>query len=254
MSLTTRVLIALTLGVASGLVIRAYPTPTLMALVDVIEPIGTLWVNAIRMTIVPLVVSLLITGVASTGDMRTVRTIGVRAIVTFLALLLFCAVVSLILVPPMFAWLAVDAATVAALRTSSSAIVPPSEVPGFRDWILSVVPTNPIKAAADGALLPLVVFALAFGLGLLTIAAERRNAVLIFFRGVGDAMLAVVAVIIALAPIGVFALMLPVASRTGLATAGALAYYVAVMAIAQTLRAPARAGPVPFGLLAGQEV
>ncbi len=235
MSLTTRVLIALILGVAAGLVIRTYPTPTLLAVVSLVEPVGTLWVNAIRMTIVPLVVSLLITGVASTGDMRAVRTIGMRAIATFLALLVLCAVVSLLLVPPMFVWLEVDAATVASLRASSSAIVPPSEVPGFKDWILGVVPTNPIKAAADGALLPLVVFALAFGLGLLTISAERRSAVLIFFRGVGDAMLAVVGVIIALAPIGVFALMLPVASHTGLAAAGALAYYVAVMTIAQTL-------------------
>src|SRR4029453_6941219 len=102
MSPPPRVLIALALGVAAGLLIRAYPTPSLLAVVDIVEPIGTLWVNAIRMTIVPLVVSLLITGVASTGDMRTVRTIGVRAIVTFLALLVLCAAVSLVLVPPMF--------------------------------------------------------------------------------------------------------------------------------------------------------
>ena len=235
MSLTSRVLIALALGIAAGLLIRAYPTPALLAVVEIIEPIGTLWVNAIRMTIVPLVVSLLITGVAATGDMRMVRTIGVRAIVTFLALLILCAVLSLVLVPPMFAWLEVNAATVASLRASSTAVLPPSEVPGFRDWIVGVIPTNPIKAAADGALLPLVVFALAFGLGLLTIPAERRQAVVTFFRGVGDTMLAIVGVIIGLAPIGVFALMLPVASRTGLAAAGALAYYVALMAIAQTL-------------------
>jgi Na+/H+-dicarboxylate symporter len=135
----------------------------------------------------------------------------------------------------MFAWLHVDAATIASLRGSTTAIVPPTEAPGLTDWVLSIVPTNPIKAAADGALLPLVVFAVAFGLGLLTIADERRDAVLTFFRGVGDTMLAIVGVIIALAPIGVFALMLPIASRTGLAAAGGLAYYVGVTAIAQTL-------------------
>jgi Na+/H+-dicarboxylate symporter len=235
MSLTTRVLIALILGITLGLVIRAHPAPILLAVVNFIEPIGTLWVNAIRMTVVPLVVSLLITGVASSSNMRTVRSIGVRALVTFLALLVLCAIFGLIVVPPMFAWLQVDAATVASLRGSTTAIVPPADAPGLTDWVLSVVPTNPIKAAADGALLPLVVFALAFGLGLLTIAADRRDAVLTFLRGVGDAMLAIVGVMIALAPIGVFALILPIASRTGLAAAGALAYYVAVTAIAQTL-------------------
>ncbi len=218
-----------------GLVIRSHPIPALLATVGFVEAIGTLWVNAIRMTIVPLVVSLLITGVASSGDVRLVRTIGVRAFMTFLALLVLCGVFALIVVPPMFAWLHVDAATVTALRGSLSVVEPPSEAPGLREWVLGVVPTNPIEAAADGALLPLVVFAIAFGLALLTIAAERRNAVLAFLRGVGDAMLAIVAVVIALAPIGVFALMLPIVSRTGLAAAGALAYYVAVTAIAQTL-------------------
>ena len=97
------------------------------------------------------------------------------------------------------------------------------------------MPTNPIKAANDGAILPLVVFAVAFALGLLSVGAKRRDAVVTFFHGVGDAMLAIVRVIIHLAPIGVFALMLPVASRTGAAAAGALGYYVAVAAVAQVL-------------------
>jgi proton glutamate symport protein len=234
MSLTTSVLVALVLGLAAGLVVLSYPAPALLTFVSFVEPIGTLWVNAIRMTIVPLVVSLLITGVASSGDMRTVRAIGLSALAAFIALLIVSAIVGLIVVPPLFAWLHIDAATIASLR-GSPVLAPPATVPGLTEWILSLVPTNPIKAAADGALLPLVVFALAFGLGLLTIPSERRTAVVTFFRGVGDTMLAIVGVVIALAPIGVFALMVPVASRTGLAAAGALAYYVAVMVIALTL-------------------
>jgi proton glutamate symport protein len=235
MSLTTRVLIALVLGIVAGLVIRAYPAPALLSLVSFVEPIGTLWVNAIRMTVVPLVVSLLVTGVASSRDMTFVRTTGVRTLVTFVALLILCGIVGLLIVPPMFSWLTIDAATVASLRGSASAPPPAAETPGFVDWVLTIIPTNPVRAAADGAILPLVVFALAFGLGLLTIAAERRANVVTFFAGVGDAMLAIVSAIIALAPIGVFALILPLASRTGLAAAGALAYYIAIMAIAQML-------------------
>jgi Na+/H+-dicarboxylate symporter len=235
MSLTTRVLIALFAGIAAGLLIRAYPVPALLSLVSVAEPIGTLWVNAIRMTVVPLVVSLLITGVASSRDMTFVRETGVRALVTFLALLLLCGVVGLLIVPPMFSWLSIDPATAASLRGST--VAPPSaaETPGFVEWVLTIIPTNPIRAAADGAILPLVVFALAFGLGLLTIAPERRTAVVTFFAGVGDATLAIVSAIIAIAPVGVFALILPLASRTGLAAAGALAYYIVIMAVAQML-------------------
>jgi Na+/H+-dicarboxylate symporter len=81
-------------------------------------------------------------------------------------------------------------------------------------------------------MLPLVIFSLAFGLAVLRLDAELRAPVLGFFRAVGDATLVIVRWIIALSPIGVFALMLPMASRAGLETAGALTYYVVAMAIA----------------------
>jgi hypothetical protein len=83
MSLTTRVLMALVLGLAAGLVVLAHPTPPLLKLVSIVEPIGSLWVNAIRMTVVPLVVSLLITSVVSSSNMRVVRGIGLRALASF---------------------------------------------------------------------------------------------------------------------------------------------------------------------------
>lgn len=234
-SLTSRVLIALAAGVAAGLVVRAYPATSLHAIVAVIEPIGTLWVNVIRMTVIPLVGSLLIVGIAASTDLHSVRSIGLRTLATFLALLITFAIISLVAVPPMFAWLHVDAATVASIRGNTSAVVPPADVPGLRQWVLSIVPTNPIKAAADSLLLPVVMFAIASGLGLLTIAAERREAVLTLLRGIGDTMLAIVRAAISLAPVGVFALIVPVVSRTGLAAAGALAYYVVVTVVAQSL-------------------
>jgi proton glutamate symport protein len=236
MSLPLRVLIALVLGLAVGLVILAHPTPALQKFVSLVEPIGILWVNAIRMTVIPLVVSLLITGVASCSDMRAVRTIGGRTLASFVGLMVLVGAASLLIVPPLFAWLHMDPATIANLRGSAggSAAATPV-IPSFGDWLVSVVPVNPIKAASDGAMLPLVVFTLAFALALLKVAADRRDAVLKFFHGVGDAMLVIVRAIIELAPIGVFALMLPLASRTGLAAAGALVYYVAVCAVAQLL-------------------
>ena len=236
MSLTIRVLVALVVGLVLGLLILAYPAPALLKLVDFVEPIGTLWVNAIRMTVIPLVVSLLITGVASCSDVRIVRSIGWRTLASFLGLFVLVAAASLLIVPPLFAWFHMDPATTASLRGKAGDITASAAaVPGFREWLLSVIPINPVKAASDGAMLPLVVFVLAFALALLKVAADRRETVLRFFQGVGDAMLVIVRIIIELAPIGVFALMLPVASRTGLAAAGALGYYVGVTAVAQLL-------------------
>jgi Na+/H+-dicarboxylate symporter len=230
MSATTRVLAALVLGLIAGALVLSYPAPALLTLVGVIEPIGTLWVNAIRMTVVPLVVSLLITGVASSGSVRTIRTLGVRSAAAFVGLLAVSASVGLIAVPWLFAALDVDRATIASFRGTQP--VAAANATGFAEWIAAIVPANPIKAAADGALLPLVVFTLAFALALLTVRSDGRSLVVAFCAAIAETMLAIVRVVIALAPIGVFALMLPVASRTGLTAAGALAYYVVATAAA----------------------
>jgi Na+/H+-dicarboxylate symporter len=233
MSATTRVLAALVLGLLAGALVLAHPAPALLMFVRIVEPIGTLWINAIRMTVVPLVVSLLITGVASSGSIGTIRTLGVRAASTFVGLLAVSAAIGVIVVPWLFTGLHVDGATMASLRRAGAP--PAATASGFAEWVTSIVPANPIRAAADGALLPLVVFTLAFALALLTVRAENRRLVVAFFAAVADAMLVIVRIVIALAPIGVFALMLPVASRVGLTAAGALAYYVVATAAAVTL-------------------
>jgi Na+/H+-dicarboxylate symporter len=236
MSLTTQVIAALLAGLFAGLVVREYPAPILLRLIDLIEPVGVLWVNAIRMTVIPLIVSLLVTGVASSASLKAVRGIGVRAIVTFASLLLFTAVLSLVLVPPLFAWLHVDPASTAALRPSpTDASASATPLPTFAEWVTGLVPTNPIRAAADGLVLPLVIFTLSLALALLTLEPARRDPVVTFFAGLGDAMLLIVKVVIALSPIGVFALILPLATRTGGSVAGALGYYVVVMSVAQLL-------------------
>jgi proton glutamate symport protein len=248
-SLTVQVLAALLLGLAAGLVVREYPSPILLRLIDVIEPIGVLWVNAIRMTVIPLVVSLLITGVASSASLKAVRGIGVRAIVTFVSLLLFAAVMSLVVVPPLFAWLHIDPASAASLRPSAvDASAASTRVPTLAEWVTGLVPTNPIRAAADGLLLPLVLFILPLALALLTLTPARREPVVTFFAGLGDAMLVIVRVVIALSPVGVFALMLPLATRTGGSVAGALGYYVVVMSVSQLL---AMAALYPVAAVAG---
>jgi proton glutamate symport protein len=234
MSLTVQVVAAVLLGLGAGLVVRAYPAPALLTLVGIVEPIGILWVNAIRMTVIPLVVSLLITGIAA-SDLRALRGIGARTLVSFVGLILLAAVVALLVVPPFFNWLHIDSAAIAALEHDAVPSADVSRVPGFAEWVTGIIPPNPVKAAADGAMLPLVMFALPFGLALLTLPPDRREPVVAFFRGVGDAMLAIVRVVIALAPLGVFALMLPLANRAGGAAAGALGYYVVVMSVTQVL-------------------
>lgn len=202
------------------------------AVADAVTPIGTVWVNAIRMTVIPLVVSLLVSGVAASAGIRELRAIGVRLLAACGGLMVLSAAVGLLLVPSLFARLDLDPSTVAAIRGATEAPPTTAAGGGLTEFFTSAVPANPIRAAADGAMLPIVVFALAFALALLQVPLERRRVVQLFFAGISDAMLAIIRVVIAVAPIGVFALVMPVVVRTGLAAAGALGYYVAMTAVA----------------------
>lgn len=235
MSPAARVLLALVLALIVGLIGRVSGWPGMLGVADAVAPIGTLWVNAIRMTVIPLVVSLLVTGVAASAGIRELRAIGLRLLAACGGLMALSAAVGLLLVPPLFAWLTLDPSTIAAIRGSADVPAATAVGGGLMEFLTSAIPANPIRAAADGAMMPIVVFALAFALALLNVPLERRRVVQLFFAGISDAMLAIIRVVIAVAPIGVFALVLPVVVRTGLAAAGALGYYVVITAVAQSI-------------------
>ena len=99
-------------------------------------------------------------------------------------------------------------------------------------WLVALVPANAFRAAADGAMLPLIVFALVLGLALAATPAETRDRVLVIFRGLSESMLVVVRWLLVVAPIGVFALALPLVARLGFSAVGALATYVVLVSLA----------------------
>ena len=227
MSLTVRVFLGLIAGLAAGLAISALPA--LDGVVAWVEPIGTLWVNAIRMTVVPLVVALLIAGIAGTRS-RAAGRIGGAALVLFATLIAFSSLFTALASPPLLAGIELDEAAVASLRESAAgAIAGAAELPPFSEWITELVPANAVRAAADGAILPLVVFTAIFAFALARLPAPSRDPVLRFFESVREAMLVVVGWILAVAPLGVFGLVLPIAARLGAQFAGALGYVVLVI-------------------------
>jgi Na+/H+-dicarboxylate symporter len=231
---SARVLIALIVALALGAAVAASGSATLLNAADIVAPIGTLWINAIRMTIIPLIVSLLITGVASAGDTKTIGRIGGRAVLVFGLLLVGTALVVMPIVPSVFALLpriqgarpplppgAADAAgQIAASGPGQS----------FGTWIVSLIPANPIAAAANGAIVPLIVFSLLLGLAIAHSPSSSRTALVGFFQALGDALLVLVRWVIGVAPIGVFGLVLPLAAHVGAGLAGAVGFYIAVYA------------------------
>ncbi|HEY4258073.1 MAG TPA: cation:dicarboxylase symporter family transporter [Candidatus Udaeobacter sp.] len=102
---STQVLMGLGAGLGCGIAIAASHNPSLFSAADAIAPVGTLWVNTIRMTVIPLVVSLVITGMASASDVKAVGRLGGRTLAVFISML---AVATLIMIPlaiAVFAWL-----------------------------------------------------------------------------------------------------------------------------------------------------
>lgn len=222
-------ILALIAGFVIGALVRASSETVARGLLAVADPIGTLWVNAIRMTVIPLVVSLLVTGIVQSVDSRSVGRLGVRALTVFVVLLSTIAILSALLAPPLFAFLEVDPAGAAALRASvapGSTAVP--DMPGVAAWITSLVPVNPVEAAVNGAMLPLIVFTCAFGLAMRYLPDRERETLTGFFRGIADAMLVLVRWVLWAAPVGIGALALSLGARLGVSAAGAVAFYLAV--------------------------
>lgn len=236
MSLTLQVLVGLIAGLGLGLGIAGAmgaDAPWAAALVGWIEPLGTLFINAIRMTVIPLVVATLIVGVSAAPDPRAVGRIGARSLAIFVVVIALASIFGVGLGAPLLGAFDLDPSAVDALRASAAsageAAQSGAKVQTLSEWLLSLVPTNPIKSAADGAMLPLIVFSVLFAAAMTRVEAERRAALRKVFKGIQDTSLVLVRAILATAPIGVFALAVPLAARMGLAAAGALMGYIVIV-------------------------
>jgi len=219
-------LLSLVAGLAIGVVISATSSSGLHAFATAIEPIGTVWVNAIRMTVIPLVVSLLIATIAEEKDVRAVGRLGGRAVALYAVILTTVALLTFLAAPPLFSVMTIDASSAASLRGASSAAGTTPALPSFTSWLVGLVPANPVKAAVDGAMLPVIIFAVAFAAALARIEPERRAAATGIFRGIADAMLVIVGWVLMVAPVGVFCLSVALAVRVGVGVAGAVAFYL----------------------------
>lgn len=225
-----QVTLGLVLGLALGMLLSndADPSAFTTWLLDTLDIVGTAWINAVRMTVIPLVVPLLIVGVAGGDDLRATGTVGAKAFGWMLVLLVACAVFSATVSSVWFESLVLDPAATARLRESAKIDVPPSDALSVRTFILSLIPLNPIKAAADGTLLPVVLFTLLYAFALGRVQDAPRAAQLAFFRGMADTMLVVVRWMLALGGIGIFALATVLGQKLGTNVLGAIGFYFVV--------------------------
>lgn len=217
---TLQVAVALVAGFGAGVLLRSTPVP------GFIEPLGTVWINAIRMPVLPLIVTMLIASIAGSEDTRRIGTMGARTLVVMLVLLSLFAVIMTPLAKFLLGGLTFDPASTAALREAARFDPTLLQQVTLREWLLALVPDNPIRAAADGALLPLVIFSLAYGMALSRVSEGIRETHVRFCQGVADAMSTIIRWVVAVAPVGVFALAVSVGARLGTAAAGAIIVYI----------------------------
>jgi proton glutamate symport protein len=226
---TLQVAIALVAGFVAGILLRSTPVPRF------IEPLGTLWINAIRMPVLPLIVTMLIASIAGSKDSRRIGTLGARTLMVMLALLSLFAIVMTPLAQFLLGGIEFDPASTASLREAARFDPALLQQASLKEWLLSLVPNNPIRAAADGALLPLVIFSLAYGMALSQVTDTIRETHVRFCQGVADAMTTVIRWVVAVAPIGVFALSISVGARLGAAAAGAIIVYILACVVALSI-------------------
>ncbi len=237
MTPTTRILASLALGLLAGIALSEAAPPWLPSLVGIAEPIGNLWLDGLRMTVIPLVFSLLVTGIASTAKRAMAGRLAMHALLLFIFLMFLSALFGEAVVGGMLHLWPIPPDAAAAMRAgitaADSAVVPPPN--GLAVWLHAILPQNPIKAAADGDMLPLVVFALIFGFAVARIERVQGPRLSSWFQAVVDALLVIVEWVILAAPIGVFALAMVLGARAGVAAAGALAHYIVLLVVVQLL-------------------
>lgn len=236
LSSSITILIALTLGLILGVIYSTTNSGSETFLPSFIAPIGTLWVNAIRMVVIPLLMALLITSIAGQGPGTLAAQLGGKTIGLFLLLIFFSVMLAFIAAPPLLGLITIDASASATLLQSNGYDADSgAELPLFSEWFISLIPANPFAAAVDGAILPLLVFTGLFAMALLRIDQQQRHHVIIFFNAIKSSMLVIITWIMLFAPIGIFSIVFSLAANLGISAITILGSFIAIVCSLITL-------------------
>lgn len=237
--LHTRMLVGFIAGAGLGLMANAFFADAgwLAALIDyVADPVGQLFLRLLFMLVIPLVFSALVLGVVEIGDPRSLGRIGGRTLAWILVVTSIAVTIGLVLVnllqpgkglPPelgqaLLAEQGERAAQIAAGGESVSAMA----------VLLNIVPRNPVQAAANGDLIAVMFFALAFGVAATVLRSEGTRAFVAATQGVYEICLKLIGWIIQLAPVAVAALLFSITARLGIGVLEQLAWFVATVLLA----------------------
>jgi len=216
---------ALLAGLALGWAVSGLPAAE--AVLAVAGPVGKVWLRALQMTIVPLVAALLVTGIARMVATARAGPMARRTLIVFYAVLTAGTLVAAFAGPALLAAFPIPGSAAMALAAHEGAAQP---VPGLGAFFESLVAPNVIAAAAETAMLPLVVFFAVLALAITRLPEGQRALLLGLFDALGQAMLTIIGWVLRLAPVGVFALAIGVAAQGGSGAFAALGHYIVFVA------------------------
>lgn len=248
-------LAALVIGLSLGALASGLGAGPRASALGVAGFIGALWLNALKMTVIPLVVALLVVGIAKSREAALGGRIAGRSVLWIVIICTASAVFGALAILLLTRIFPLARSTAQGLQAALGGIEQKTSapLPGIADFFKGVIPDNVFASATNGDILPLVVFAVLFALALGRIPEDGRRSIVAFFEAIGDALLVVIAWVLWIAPLGVLALAFTVGSAAGGAAFAGLGHYVVLISaigILVTLAAypvAVIAGRVPLG-------
>ena len=229
LSAPLKVLLGLLLGALVGLSLSAWDPAVALQAAEWVRPIGRLWLNALQMTVVPLVTALVIMGVNNASNAAASGRTARNAIIVFAVLLVTSASFAAVATPALLGLIPNDPQTLETFRSALGGQHSTLVAATPTQWIATVIPSNALAAAASSAMLPLVVFALFFGFALSRQDGERRERLLGLIGIIADTMITIIRWVLWAGPLGVFSLVLVVCAEVGISVLGVFGWYILVM-------------------------
>ncbi|MGO1470538.1 MAG: dicarboxylate/amino acid:cation symporter, partial [Tissierella sp.] len=222
LSLTTKILIALVLGLVVGLIVYPMSQGTLRdtILIDgIFQLLGQIFLRAIMMIVVPLVFISLVNGAASMGDVKKLGRVGVKTITFYLFTTALAITIALSIGAIIQPGTGLNLDEIEEVETTVDEKTPLVET------LTEIVPNNPVEAMAEGNMLQIIVFAILTGVGL-SLLGEKGKGLVKLFEDLNELVMKLVEIVMMLAPIGVFGLIAKTFATTGLSALLPLAKYV----------------------------
>jgi Na+/H+-dicarboxylate symporter len=228
---------ALVLGLVAGSYSPSLPAAVHAGVIGTAGFIGTLWLNALKMTVIPLVFALLVVGIAKSAEAAHAGRVAGRSVLWIVIICTVSAVFGAVAILILTRLFPLSRATAAGLQSALGGLEnkAPESLPGIAEFFKGVIPDNVVSAAANGDILPLVVFAVLFALAIGCISETGRRSLVTFFEAIGDALLVIIEWVLWIAPLGVLALALVVGSAAGGAAFAGLGHYIMLISVVGVL-------------------